>query len=87
MKFKPEILCVGHYFKWNVDVWLDKGNGRYSRVSKSKQKTAILKRFHYGAQYDPVGYVTSAGTCLGLTGPLSLVELIHYCALIGRDLP
>ena len=32
VKFKPEILCVGHYFKWNVDVWLDKGNGIYSHV-------------------------------------------------------
>ena len=73
MKVKPEILCVGHYFKWNVDVWLDKGNGVYSRAPKNV-KSVILKRFHYGAKYDPVGYVTSAGTCSGDSGGPLYVE-------------
>merc|ERR1719460_901240 len=74
VKVKPEILCVGHYFKWNVDVWLDKGNGRYSPVRQTKNKSAILHKFHYGAQYDPVGYVTSAGTCSGDSGGPLYVE-------------
>ena len=74
MKYRPQILCVGHYFKWNVGVWLDKGNGRYAPVSESKQKSALLKKFHYGAKYDPVGYVTSAGTCSGDSGGPLYVE-------------
>ena len=74
MKYRPQILCVGHYFEWNVGVWLDKGNGRYAPVSESKQKSALLKKFHYGAKYDPVGYVTSAGTCSGDSGGPLYVE-------------
>ena len=76
MKYKPHILCVGHFFKWNVDIWIDKGNGIYSRVSsKSKKlKSTILQKFHYGAKYDPVGYVTSAGTCNGDSGGPLYVE-------------
>ena len=76
MKYKPQILCVGQFFKWNVDIWLDKGNGIYSRVSsKSKKlKSTILQKFHYGAKYDPVGYVTSAGTCNGDSGGPLYVE-------------
>ena len=57
---------MGHYFKWNVDVWLD--NGGYFQISTSKLKSIILQKFHYGAKYDPVGYVTSAGTCFGDSG-------------------
>ena len=78
VKYKPKILCVGQFFKWNVDIWLDKGNGIYSRVSsKSKRlKSTILEKFHYGAKYDPVGYVTSAGTCNGDSGGPLYVKTI-----------
>ena len=75
MKYKPEILCVGHYFKWNIDVWYhQEGNEGYYPITPSKLKSIILKKFHYGAKYDPVGYVTSAGTCSGDSGGPLYVE-------------
>ena len=33
------------------------------------------------------GSVTGPGSFLFQTGPLSLVELLHYCTLIGPELP
>ena len=48
-------------------------NSPLTRSSK-KLKSIILKKFHYGAKYDPVGYVTSAGTCSGDSGGPLYVE-------------
>ena len=48
-------------------------NSPLTRSSK-KLKSVILRKFHYGAKYDPVGYVTSAGTCSGDSGGPLYVE-------------
>ena len=75
MEFRPEILCVGHFFKWNVDIWfIREASEGYFPVSTSKLKSILLQKFHYGARYDPVGYVTSAGSCFGDSGGPFYVE-------------
>ena len=75
VKFKPKILCVGHYFKWNIDIWYhQEHNEGYFPLTTSQLRSVILQKFHYGAKYDPVGYVTSAGTCSGDSGGPLYVE-------------
>ena len=29
VKIRPEIVCVGRIFAWNVEIYMDYGNGRY----------------------------------------------------------
>ena len=40
-----------------------------------------------GGAHHLVGLVSWGEGCARQCGPLSLVDLLHYCALIGRELP
>ena len=84
VKYRPEILCVGKQYKWNVGIWYTRDSWNYQRVTRKDHYDTILRRFHYGASKDPTGFVTSAGTCNGDSGgPLFLEPRYDFYVVTG----